>query len=118
MYIIRFIKYFLSDRTFRVKINDFLSDPHLVTCSVPQGSVLGPLLFSIYIHDIILARPLNVSYSALCADDLKSIFIFIKPGNIKTKINKYLESLTSWLSQWRLKNECEKRLLHNFLEWW
>jgi hypothetical protein len=107
-YIIRFIKSFLSDRTFRVKINDFLSDPHAVTCSVPQGSVLGPLLFLIYINDIILARSLNVSYSALFADDLKSIFIFKKPGHVKSIINKYLDSLTSWLSQWRLKMNANK----------
>jgi hypothetical protein len=107
-YIIRFIKSFLSDRTFRVKINDFLSDPHAVTCSVPQGSVLGPLLFLIFINDIILARSLNVSYSALFADDLKSIYIFKKPGHVKNIINKYLDSLTSWLSQWRLKMNAKK----------
>ena len=60
MYIIRFIKSFLSDRTFRVKINQCLSDPYLVACS---------LLFLISINDIILAKSLNVNYSALFADD-------------------------------------------------
>ena len=44
-----------------------------------------------------------MSYSALFADDLKSIFIFKKPGHIIKIINKYLESLSSWLFQWRLK---------------
>ena len=49
-----------------------------------------------------------MSYSALFADDLKSIFIFLKPGHIKNIINKYLDSLTSWLSQWRLKMNAKK----------
>jgi hypothetical protein len=40
MYIIRFIKNFLTDRTFRVKVGEAFRKPHPVTCSVPQGSVL------------------------------------------------------------------------------
>ena len=108
MYIIRFVKSFLTDRTFRVKVNGAYSDPHPVTCSVPQGSVLGPLLFLIFINDIPLARSLNVSYSALFADDLKSIFIFRKSGQVKCLMRKYLESLTAWLRKWRLKMNVKK----------
>ena len=49
MYIVRFIKNFLSGRFFKVKVNDKFSRTHPITCSVPQGSVLGPLfLFSFY----------------------------------------------------------------------
>jgi hypothetical protein len=108
MYIIRFIKSFLTDRTFRVKVNGAYSDPHPVTCSVPQGSVYGPLLFLVFINDIPLARSLNVSYSALFADDLNSIFIFRKSGQVKCLMRKYLESLTAWLRKWRLKMNVKK----------
>ena len=74
MYIIRFIKSFLSDRSFKVKINDKYSETHPITCTVPQGSVLGPLLFLVFIGDIPLSNKKNVSYSALFADDLSTIF--------------------------------------------
>ena len=68
-YIIRFMKSFLENRQFKVKINKNTSESHTIEVSVPQGSVLGPIAFLIAIGDIPLSNLRNVSYSDLFADD-------------------------------------------------
>ena len=109
IYLVKFVKSFLTNRNFKVKVNNYMSDLNPISCGVPQGSVLGPLLFLIFIGDIPLSNEKSISYSALFADDLFSIFIFKKANKIVyNRIKLYLDSLVEWLFKWRLKMNAKK----------
>ena len=71
----KWLKSYLLDRKQRVKINDSFSNFSPVISCVPQGSVIGPLLFLIYINDLlnIIIPPI---YASLFSDDAKLLYSF------------------------------------------
>ena len=88
---------FLSDRKQRVTIDGKNSDWAEVQAGVPQGSLLGPLLFLIYINDIV--EVVN-SEIRIFADDT---FIFTVVNEHCTEtLNKDLESINKWAWQWKM----------------
>ncbi|CAH8626797.1 unnamed protein product [Schistosoma haematobium] len=100
---------FLTERKQMVKYNDCLSSPRPITSGVIQGSVLGPLLFLMYINDICNTIEFGKPY--LYADDLKIVYSY-KPETLSesvSQIQKDLNNLTIWSEKWQLPfnlNKC------------
>ena len=78
---------FLSNRKFKIKINNFISHYYKIGCSVPQGAVLSPILFSIYIKDI----PLEIVKNKHKQYSQNNMYTY-KKGNYTSRIDHILIS--------------------------
>ena len=87
---------YLQSRYQAVKIHNVTSEQLPMTCGVPQGSILGPLLFSIYTNDL---PSIPHQSSAPCyVDDTKLILNFKlqEQANAITKLNEDLRRISNW----------------------
>ena len=94
---VRWIKDFLTDRTQTVLVNDCYSYSSPVISGVPQGSVLGPLLFVIYTNDLINVIANRNSRIFTFADDTKLVSK-ISSIKDKTSLQQDLNFITKWSS--------------------
>ena len=85
----------LSNRKQYVSINGHNSNEACMPYGVPQGSVLGPLLFLIYIND--LHKAINYSKTRHFADDTNLIIKGKSPKKLQKQLNLDLRSLCNWL---------------------
>ena len=103
------IKSFLKDRSQRVVLGEFISEWTKVLSGVPQGSVLGPLLFVIYINDLLIGL---LNKGKLFADDTKSINITQCEQDCMN-MQTDLDNLVKWTNKWLVKFNSEKcKVMH------
>lgn len=98
------IQDYLSDRYQYMEYNDYVSDTVLVLSGVPQGSVLAPLLFLLYINDITNHVDVNIR---LFADDCV-LYHTIKTQDDQIKLNNSLYKVAQWCSDWQMVLNAEK----------
>ena len=92
-------KSYLSSRKTRVVLNGQISGINSVKAGVPQGSVLGPLLFLLYINDIGVNL---VSNAYLFADDTSLLKSGKNVADLARQINNDLEKIYSWAEYWKV----------------
>ena len=99
--LLNWISSFLNGRVQRVRVGTSLSSICLVTSGVPQGSVLGPILFNLYINDI--TDSLNCfTSSKIFADDLK-IYTEFNTNTQPIHLQTHLDLILEWSLTWQLK---------------
>ena len=99
--IIAWIREYLSQRTFRVRVGSTLSRPFNVVSGVPQGSVLGPILFIIYTADLPELVERNQCRAMMFADDLK-IYRAIDCADAEKWLQKSIDSVHKWGEIWQM----------------
>ena len=103
--LVHIIRDYLSNRSFRYRVEGTLSSSRPVRAGVPQGSILSPLLYNLYTHDIPKTRGTNL---ALFADDTAVYTSGRVSVCIANRLQKSMNHIGKWLTKWRIMVNPEK----------
>ena len=87
---------YLSNRVQYVDFDGVSSSKSVITCGVPQGSILGPLLFLLYIND--LSEVSSILFSLLFADDSNTFLSGKNPDELIRSMNIEIDKILKWLN--------------------
>ena len=95
--LLRWFRDYLDNRKHRVVLPGASSDWVTINAGVPRGSILGPLLFLVYIHDIVTDIK---SHIRLFADDTTLYIIVDAPAQAALTLNQELVKISAWANKW------------------
>jgi hypothetical protein len=100
IYLIKMIKSYLENRKYKVFIGGKYSETYSIPAGVPQGSVLGPVLYNIFTSDFPTAPP--SCERAFYADDTALMATDFGTKRTKPKLQKYLNDTTKYYKKWKI----------------
>ena len=104
-------KSYLSERQFRIKHEDAYSELKQIRAGVPQGSVLGPILYLLYINDVPKTSNCTI---ATFADDTAVLATGNSIEESTVKLQRTADNIATWTRKWRIKLNEEKSTYINF----
>lgn len=110
-HIIKLLHSYLTGRNFNVKINNSLSDNYSTHAGVPQGTVLGPKIFTMYMHDLPKFQKTNM---AIYADDTAIYSHSFSAEVAARQLQIHLKILENYYDLWRIKINPQKTELITF----
>ena len=99
------LKDYLTDRKQFTTYKNAKSNDTKIVCGIPQESTVGPLLFSIYINDLLLVTN---SHMKLFADDTAIILEVTNVIQLQDKVSKVLTAIDDWMKHYRLSLKYSK----------
>ena len=111
---LEWVKSYFSERKQFVQFNNVRSFPQGISCGVPQGSILGPLFFILYVNDLNNAFMLD---AVLFADDTNLFISHSDPVYLINTLNGELNKLSTWFATNRLSLNLSKTNVMVFKPW-
>ena len=97
---------YLQNRRIVTQVGNTLSREQCISYGVPQGSILGPLLFALYINDMV--KTVENCKIHLYADDTVLYFSSKNPHTVQQKLQQELNTISDWMCKNRLSLNCDK----------
>lgn len=106
----RIISGYLNSRSAKIRVGTATSAPFKISAGVPQGSILAPLLFNFYVHDI--PQPLAHDVSLTQYADDTAYWVSAKTTHIAfTSLQTQINLMTEWMNNWLIKPNPKKSQL-------